>query len=178
MIRGVPLGSDGYFFLPLWTDWRVGPQPGVLDWYTVLSGVVAAAALALHGAHYATLKTGGELNRRARQAARTLWPAVVGLTAASLAATLWIQPSLLDNYRARRSCTPFRHWWRYRWRACGSRGERATSAARFFVLRLPGADAGGRGGGGYPNLLVSTTDPTRNITVYNAHSGCTRCVSG
>ena len=100
VIRGVPLGSDGYFFLPLWTDWRVGPQPGVLDWYTVLSGVVAAAALALHGSYYAALKTGGELNRRARQAARTLWPAVVGLTAASLAATLWIRPGLLDNYRS------------------------------------------------------------------------------
>ena len=25
VIRGVPVGSDGYFFLPLWTDWHVGP---------------------------------------------------------------------------------------------------------------------------------------------------------
>src|SRR6202162_2453863 len=24
VIRGVPLHADGYFFLPLWTDWRVG----------------------------------------------------------------------------------------------------------------------------------------------------------
>jgi cytochrome bd ubiquinol oxidase subunit II len=24
VIRGVPLGEDGYFFLPLWTNWRVG----------------------------------------------------------------------------------------------------------------------------------------------------------
>src|SRR5271163_2943144 len=24
VIRGVPLGSDGYFFLPLWTDFRTG----------------------------------------------------------------------------------------------------------------------------------------------------------
>ena len=23
VIRGVPLGADGYFFLPLWTNWRV-----------------------------------------------------------------------------------------------------------------------------------------------------------
>ena len=28
VIRGVPLDRDGYFFLPLWTDWQVGPQPG------------------------------------------------------------------------------------------------------------------------------------------------------
>src|ERR1700690_4191165 len=39
VIRGVPLGPDGYFFLPLWTNWNVGPQPGILDWYTVLAGV-------------------------------------------------------------------------------------------------------------------------------------------
>src|SRR6266852_5879633 len=45
VIRGVPLQKDGYFFLPLWTDWRVGALPGVLDWYTVLAGVVALVAL-------------------------------------------------------------------------------------------------------------------------------------
>jgi len=28
VIRGVPLEKDGYFFLPLWTNWRVGPEPG------------------------------------------------------------------------------------------------------------------------------------------------------
>jgi cytochrome bd ubiquinol oxidase subunit II len=37
VIRGVPLGEDGYFFLPLWTNWQVGPEPGILDWYSVLA---------------------------------------------------------------------------------------------------------------------------------------------
>ena len=32
VIRGVPLQPDGYFFLPLWTDWNVSDQPGILDW--------------------------------------------------------------------------------------------------------------------------------------------------
>src|SRR5215475_14412141 len=50
VIRGVPLGADKYFFLPLWTDWRVGPHPGILDWYTVTGGVVALVALTVHGA--------------------------------------------------------------------------------------------------------------------------------
>ena len=27
VIRGVPLGADGYFFLPLWTNWRPGVIP-------------------------------------------------------------------------------------------------------------------------------------------------------
>jgi cytochrome d ubiquinol oxidase subunit II len=26
VIRGVPIGPDSYFFLPLWTNWRVGPH--------------------------------------------------------------------------------------------------------------------------------------------------------
>ena len=36
----------------------------------------------------------------------------------------------------------------------------------YLALMLVGAAAAF-----YPNLLVSTTDPARNITVYNAHSG-------
>jgi cytochrome d ubiquinol oxidase subunit II len=92
VIRGVPLQRDGFFFLPLWTDWNVGPSPGILDWYTVIAGVVALVALALHGAHYAALKTSGEINLRARRAAARLFPALVLLTAISLAATLVIRP--------------------------------------------------------------------------------------
>src|SRR5215469_13635919 len=61
VIRGVPLGEDGYFFLPLWTDWRVGPHPGILDWYTAVGGLVALVALALHGTLYLTVKTEGGL---------------------------------------------------------------------------------------------------------------------
>src|SRR6266581_9275677 len=60
VIRGVPLASDGYFFLPLWTNWRVGDQPGILDWYTVIGGVVALVALAVHGALYVAVKTDGD----------------------------------------------------------------------------------------------------------------------
>ncbi len=63
VIRGVPLGADSYFFLPLWTNWRVGPNPGILDWYTVIGGVVALVALATHGALWLVL----ESSRRARR---------------------------------------------------------------------------------------------------------------
>src|SRR5438105_3347924 len=45
VIRGVPLGPDGYFVEPLWTTWTVGAHPGILDWYTVLTGVVALLTL-------------------------------------------------------------------------------------------------------------------------------------
>jgi cytochrome d ubiquinol oxidase subunit II len=172
VIRGVPLQTDGYFFLPLWTDWRVGPQPGILDWYTVIAGLVALVALALHGANYAVVKTSGDLNARAHRAAAFLWPVLAILTAASLAATLYIRPELLTNYQqmpvlyaipvlVAASLIAMR--------IMTHRGnERAAFLAScgYLILMLLGAAAAV-----YPNLLLSSTDPALNITVYNAHSG-------
>jgi cytochrome d ubiquinol oxidase subunit II len=172
VIRGVPLQPDGYFFLPLWTNWRVGPQPGILDWYTVIAGVVALIALTLHGAYYVALKTSGEINLRARRAAVFLWPLLVVVTAISLGATLYIRPDLLANYQrlpilytipALVAASLF-----YVWRASRRGNERAAflSSCSYLVFMLVGAAAAV-----YPNLLMATTEPTLNITVYNAHSG-------
>src|SRR5256886_3153708 len=99
VIRGVPLQKDGYFFEPLWTNWRVGPEPGILDWYTVIAGVLALIALTIHGANYVAVKTEGELNLRSRRIAGLLWPVLVILTVLSLIATLSIRPELLENYK-------------------------------------------------------------------------------
>jgi cytochrome bd ubiquinol oxidase subunit II len=99
VIRGVPIGPDDYFFLPLWTDWRTGPHPGILDWYTVTGGVLALLALALHGSLYLALKTEGDLEQRALMWARKLWPAVLAVTLVSLPATVLARPNSLQNYR-------------------------------------------------------------------------------
>jgi len=100
VIRGVPLGADNYFFLPLWTNWKPGPHPGILDWYTVTGGVLALVALAVHGALYLSLKTEGELERRARAFALKAWPVLLALTAAGLPLTVLARPHSLDNYSA------------------------------------------------------------------------------
>jgi len=98
VVRGVPLGADNYFFLPLWTNWRTGAHPGILDWYTVMGGVLALVALAVHGALYLALKTEGDLERRARGLALKLWPALLALTIAGLPLTVLARPHSLDNY--------------------------------------------------------------------------------
>jgi hypothetical protein len=67
VVRGVPLNADGYFFEPLWTNWRVGAQNGILDWYTVMCGVVALVTLVVHGSLYLATKTQGELNEREKR---------------------------------------------------------------------------------------------------------------
>jgi cytochrome d ubiquinol oxidase subunit II len=98
VVRGVSLGADNYFYLPLWTNWRTGAFPGILDWYTVLGGVMALLALSLHGALYLCLKTEGELARRARAAAGLLWPIVAIVTVLAIPATVVARPDSLANY--------------------------------------------------------------------------------
>ena len=98
VLRGVPLQADGYFFLPLWTNWQPGLHPGILDWYTVIGGLVALVALTLHGALWLTIKTSGELEQRARRIVTPLWIALVTLTLVSLAATIVVRPASLNNY--------------------------------------------------------------------------------
>lgn len=172
VIRGVPLQKDGFFFLPLWTDWNVGPQPGVLDWYTAIAAVVALVALTIHGAHYVALKTSGDLNLRSRRLAATLWPALVLVTIISLWATLAIRPQLLGNYGsypvlfsvpvAVAASLAGMIWYR---RKANDLGAFLSSCA-YLLFMLVGAAVAV-----YPNLLVSTTDESLNITIHNAAAG-------
>ena len=172
VIRGVPLQADGYFFEALWTDWRVGPEPGILDWYTVIGGLTAFVALAVHGGAWVALKTRGPLNARAHRAVLTLWPVLLALTAISLAGTLYVRPSVLDNYRAQPvfAVVPLTVV------ACliaiaveTRRGRERTAflaSAAFLAAMLAGAAAAL-----YPTLLPASGDAARNITIFNAAAG-------
>ncbi|MGB8113028.1 MAG: cytochrome d ubiquinol oxidase subunit II [Candidatus Sulfotelmatobacter sp.] len=172
VIRGVPLQSDGYFFLPLWTDWRVGAHPGILDWYTVIGGVVALVALALHGALYLVVKTEGDLQERARRLSLRLWAAVFVLTMLSLPASIIARHDTLTNYRDYPLTfavpvvvllsllgMPFFS------RKFADRSAFACSCAYLTVMLVGAAIAL------YPRLLPSTTDATYDITIDKALSG-------
>src|SRR3989442_15066868 len=92
VVRGVPLTAEGWFFAPLWTDLRVGPEAGILDWYTVTVGLTALAALVMHGALWVQLKTEGALQARARRIAAGAWWGAVGLTLPITVLTWIVQP--------------------------------------------------------------------------------------
>jgi len=172
VLRGVPLQADGYFFSPLWTDWRVGPEPGILDWYTVLGGATALVALAVHGATWLTLKTSGPLNARARRLTSRLWPVLLLLTLTSLAATMAVSPSLLVNYRTHAlpnviplvvAASLLGVW------AFSNRGrelEAFLSSSVFLAAMLAGAAAAI-----YPNLLPASGDSALSITIFSAAAG-------
>jgi len=98
VIRGVPLDASHYFFEPLWTNFRLGPETGILDWYTVLTGVVALVTLTAHGSYYVAIKTDEDLGRRARGIALLCWPLQFFLTCMSLVATYFIRPEVMNNY--------------------------------------------------------------------------------
>src|ERR1700730_9778329 len=101
VLRGVPIDETGFFAVPLFTTFRLGRNPGVLDWYTVLIGVFAFAALAAHGALYLAGKSEGMVRERALAAARVAWPAVAAIGLACIACTWQVRPELYTGLAAR-----------------------------------------------------------------------------
>jgi cytochrome d ubiquinol oxidase subunit II len=172
VMRGVPLDRDGYFFEALWTDFRVGPNPGILDWYTVLTGLLALAALSVHGAHYVASKTEGAVNARSRRIAAFIWPVLLCLTVASLVATLFVRPGVLENFRSYPlgSVIPI---------VVGValiampvfRLQRRDRAAFFSSAVYLAGMLGGAAFASYPVLLPATTYASYSLTIYNARTG-------
>lgn len=97
VIRGVPLDASGRFFLPLWTDFGVDGELGILDWYTVAVGVLAFLTLAQHGARWVALKTEGDVRTRAGKVASVAWFGVVLMTIAVTVLTMQVQPQVSAN---------------------------------------------------------------------------------
>ena len=169
VVRGVPLDRAGEFFLPLWTDFKAGANAGILDWYTLLIAVAAVLALTVHGALWVALKTEGEVQRRARMAAKRVWPALAVWVVAITVASFRVQPHLKVSFADRP--------WGYVFpllALLGLIGMRMLSVARqgleaflgsclFLVGMLTSAAFGL-----YPLVLPSSGDPAYSLTVANA----------
>ena len=172
VLRGVPLQADGYFFLPLWTNWQPGVHPGILDWYTVIGGLLALVALTLHGALWLTIKTSGELEERARRIVSPLWLVLVMLTVVSLVATIAVRPASLNNYfnLPVTFAVPvgviasLSGIWFFNRKAQPVKAFLSSCFYLFFMLA-------GACWGLYPTLLPATTGADRDITLSNALSG-------
>ena len=169
LIRGVPLNANGYFFTALWTDFTPGPQPGILDWYTVLVAVTTAALLALHGAYYLVMKTTGELATRSRTLATRLEWVAVPLFAITAGVSPWVQPTIVDGFAAHPIGLVFPalavialagSLWAHH-----HGGELVAFACSSGTLIAILASAAW---GLFPNLLISSTDPAYSLTIYNA----------
>jgi cytochrome bd ubiquinol oxidase subunit II len=102
VIRGVPLDKSGNFFEALWTDFNpFSSNPGILDWYTILIGLMALAVLTTHGATYVAVKTTGPLNVRTRIIARGAWAVTVVLAVLGTIASFAVQPHISASFFSR-----------------------------------------------------------------------------
>ena len=172
VIRGVPLGPDGYFFEPLWTDFRVVAHPGILDWYTVMAGVIALVTLTIHGALYVAIKTEGDLGKRARGAAIMLWPVQFFLTCISLLATYFVRPRLLHNYGEHPigvlvPIAVVASLALIIWAAPKGKEKLAFIGSTLYIAAmLVGAVFAL-----YPTVLPASTNPDYSLTIYNSAAG-------
>ena len=172
VLRGVPLDATGYFSLPLWTDFRVGLHPGVLDWYTMLIGGFALATVTAHGAVFLAWKTAGPVHDRSKALAMNLWGLVLVLWILASFATSVVNPGIFRNLPK----APLA------WGATlifltglvlvfvGIRRERfllAFLGSGAFILGLLAASAACV----YPVMLKSTLDPAFDLTAVNASAG-------
>ncbi|HVT13152.1 MAG TPA: cytochrome d ubiquinol oxidase subunit II [Fimbriimonadaceae bacterium] len=172
VIRGVPIGGDGYFSGPLFTDFRLGKNPGVLDWYTVTVGLFTLAVLAMHGALYLRMKTEGSVRDRSEAVVSRLWLASLVLGIAATVETVSVRPKLFSQIGA----SPLGWILAVAFIACfvgvrfslgKSRESPPFLLSCGFIALMLAATAFGL----YPTLLSSTIDPDFDLTIANATSG-------
>jgi cytochrome d ubiquinol oxidase subunit II len=171
LIRGVPLGEEGLRGMPLFTNFLIGREPGILDWYTVLVGVFTLVALAVHGALYLAWRTTGPVRERSLAFAREAWKAALALWVAATAATAWVRPDLFSALASRPWVLPFVALAIVG--ACGAfrfprlgRDLAAFLSSSAFLLGMLAATLAGQ----YPFWLRSTLDPSHSLTALNSAS--------
>lgn len=177
VVRGVNLGmvengvstqESHYFFLALWnpTFDPLAEQQGVIDWFTVLIGIVAVVTLTIHGANWVIFKTSTDLNGRLRTIIYRLNFVLLGLVI--LSASLWhyVKPFPLINLQT--------HYWLWLFpviAAIGLMGQfrikkfkRDLTGFLFSAMFIFGSFAT-TVASMFPNLLPSTNGVNPSLTV-------------
>jgi cytochrome bd ubiquinol oxidase subunit II len=168
VVRGVPLGPEGFFELPLFGSFTLQGEPGALDWYTLLTGLFVLVTVAAHGAGWLAWRTEGQVQARAR-AWRRLWWGVGLLWGLTTAATFVAAGGVAAAVAGRpwtwagvgvASLGLGAVWWGAR------RGHdlQAFLGGGVFIVGLMGA----LGAGLFPVLLPARGHPELSLTVDNA----------
>jgi cytochrome d ubiquinol oxidase subunit II len=150
----------------------LGPNSGILDWYTIIVGVTALVTLVLHGALWVALKTEGPVHDRSEWLARGAWWVMLILTIVLTAITFAIQPEVPANLTS--------HPWGYVFPALALSGlggmawfmrkrddlKSFLASCAYIVGMLTSVVFGL-----YPLVLPANTNPTYSLTVDNAKAG-------
>ena len=159
----------GLFFVPFFTNFQPGTNPGVLDWYTVPIGLAAVLVLAMHGALWIAYKTNGELRNRAAKMVPRLWWGVVVLNILITLLSFRVQPLIAQSFAM--------HPWGYIFPVITLAGLlairafhrpetelRAFLSSSVFICGLLCTAAFSI----FPNVLPSNGDPKFSLTIYNS----------
>jgi cytochrome d ubiquinol oxidase subunit II len=161
LFQGLPIDGEGIFQGNLLT---------LLNPYGIAGGLLFVTIFAMHGSLWLSTKSEGELQTRAGDLAKKIWPVVLLLAVIFLLATLRLT-NLYDNYLANpvlflipaaavfallatRVLMAMSAWWK----AWIASALTIVSTTLFGVVGL------------YPNLIPSTIDPKFSMTVTNSSS--------
>ncbi len=169
VVRGVPIDTSGFFFLPLWANLLASPTSGILDWFTITTGLGSVAALVVHGALWVAMKTGDEVAHRAQRAADAAWRVVLVISGLLVIIVPLVQP----HFRNRFAADP----WGFVFPGLAVAGllgvklfnragrfKSAFAASSLYIAGMLTSAAFGL----YPYLLPSSIDPAAGLTVYNS----------
>jgi cytochrome d ubiquinol oxidase subunit II len=160
VVRGVPLGADGYFSLSLFH---------ILNWYALLVGIFGLVALATHGAVFLAYRASGAVAERAALLGRRLWWAEVVLFVALIGPTAAVRDEMLTNLTDHPWTLVFpllavgalAALFAYQRRRLWGRAFLASSAFLVGMLTTMAA-------GLYPNVLPAREGNPNSLTVDNA----------
>ncbi|MBM1105025.1 cytochrome d ubiquinol oxidase subunit II [Aurantibacter crassamenti] len=179
VVRGVNLGmvengisayEGHYFFLPLWnsTFSPTAEHLGVIDWFTVLLGLVGVVALSIHGANWIIFKTNSDMNLRLKRIVFRLNFVQLLLVIISLMVWHVIEPKPFHNF--------IETWWLWIFPITTFIGlfglfyvkkfKKDGSGFMFSTLFLLGGFAT-TVASIFPNVLPSTNSLNPSLTIYN-----------
>lgn len=154
IVAGVPINEAGDFTGSLLT---------LLNPFGLLGGVVTASLFLLHGLHFVTLKTEGEIHERAKAMSRRVAPVTIASGALFLIwnqlerGEVWTWAPVLVAAVALVASVLATAGHRDGWAFVGTGLAIAMAVVALF-------------GGLYPDVMPSSTDPAFNLTVENASS--------
>jgi cytochrome d ubiquinol oxidase subunit II len=166
VVRGIPIDPSGAYR---------GGLVGLLNPYALISGLLAVAVVAAHGAGWLVLKTDGRVQLRARAAAKAAWAVALGLWVVATLATALEGGNgsshldgLLANPLAWIAPTVFAGAWILFRRFVVDPGREMAA----FVLSGSAIAAlmAMVGQAIYPNLVPGLGAPERSLTIDNAAS--------
>lgn len=179
VVRGVNLGGveNGesmyeplYFFLPLWNSEfsPLSEHLGVIDWFTLLIGIIAVVALTIHGGNWVILKTESSINEKIKSLNFKLNFVLLILILTSFAVWHLVDPKPFKNF------IDYPVLWIFPIIALtGIIGlfkirtfKKDISGFIFSSLFLAGALASSAISI-FPNLLPSTNNINPSLTIYN-----------